>query len=140
MCVYVVKLAKAVVLTVEAHVMRKHGRGAPGPCAADTGALCPHTPAPRAQIKPFVSNADVLLRWSKRLLPEALVHGIVKRTFFAHFCGGAPLRFVVLCQSGAASTTCPPLPRLCCSHTAWPRLVSSRFVTLYNACCSHYHV
>ena len=41
------------------------------------------------QIKPFVQNADTLLRWSKRLLPEALVEGIVKRTFFAHFCGGA---------------------------------------------------
>ncbi|KAK9839435.1 hypothetical protein WJX81_001871 [Elliptochloris bilobata] len=40
------------------------------------------------QIKPLVRNADALLRWSKRLLPSALVDGIVKRTFFAHFCGG----------------------------------------------------
>ncbi len=59
------------------------------------------------QIKPFVSNADVLLRWSKRLLPEALVHGIVKRTFFAHFCGGATLRFA-LCHWAAASDACLP--------------------------------
>ena len=49
----------------------------------------PHSCLPRMQIKPFVRNADTILRWSKRLLPETIVEGIVKRTFFAHFCGGA---------------------------------------------------
>ncbi len=104
-----VRLAKAV-LIVEGLVRRKRGRGAPAPCAAHTGVLCPHALALRAQIKPFVSNADVLLRWSKRLLPEALVHGIVKRTFFAHFCGGAPPRFIFV--SIGRSQQCVPASSL----------------------------
>lgn len=48
-----------------------------------------HSCLPRMQIKPLVRNADTILSWSKRLMPETLVDGIVKRTFFAHFCGGA---------------------------------------------------
>ena len=115
--------------------MRKHGRGAPRPCAAHTGALCPHTPAPRVQIKPFVSNADTLLRWSKRLLPEALVHGIVKRTFFAHFCGGASLRFVTLCHLAQQATYACFIYQNAALDTAWPRLASRRFITLHDACC-----
>jgi hypothetical protein len=41
-----------------------------------------------AQIKPLVDNADGLLKWSKRLLGEPIVNGILRRTFFRHFCAG----------------------------------------------------
>ncbi|BDA48708.1 Proline dehydrogenase 1, mitochondrial [Coccomyxa sp. Obi] len=40
------------------------------------------------QVKPVVNNADALLKLSKRLLGSTIVNGIVKRTFFRHFCAG----------------------------------------------------
>lgn len=40
------------------------------------------------QIKPLVTNADAVMRWSKRVLSSALVDGVIFRTFFSHFCGG----------------------------------------------------
>ncbi len=40
-------------------------------------------------IKPLVKNADSLLAFAKRVLGASLVNGIVRRTFFKHFCAGA---------------------------------------------------
>ena len=39
-------------------------------------------------IKPLVKNADSLLALAKRVLGTSLVHGIIRRTFFKHFCAG----------------------------------------------------
>lgn len=36
----------------------------------------------------MVNNADALLKLSKRVLGSTIVNGIVKRTFFKHFCAG----------------------------------------------------
>lgn len=40
-------------------------------------------------IKPLVKYADTCLRLAKRVVGPTLVNGIVKRTFFKHFCAGA---------------------------------------------------
>ena len=40
------------------------------------------------QIQPLVNNADSLLAWSKRVLGSTVVNGIIKHTFFNHFCAG----------------------------------------------------
>ena len=37
-----------------------------------------------------VDHADTLLQWSRRLLGSTLTNAVIQRTFFAHFCGGAP--------------------------------------------------
>jgi len=39
-------------------------------------------------IKPIVTHCDSLYHASVRILGSGLVHGLVKRTFFAHFCAG----------------------------------------------------
>lgn len=43
------------------------------------------------QIKPLVNNADALLKLSKKVLGSTIVNGVVKRTFFRHFCAGEAL-------------------------------------------------
>ena len=39
-------------------------------------------------IKPLVKYADTCLRLAKRAFGSTLVNGVVKRTFFKHFCAG----------------------------------------------------
>jgi hypothetical protein len=39
-------------------------------------------------IKPLVKHADTCLAWSKKVFGAGLVNGVVKRTFFKHFCAG----------------------------------------------------
>jgi hypothetical protein len=43
-------------------------------------------------IKPLVKYADTILKRLKMVFGKAFVNGIVKRTFFLHFCAGG-LRF-----------------------------------------------
>ena len=40
------------------------------------------------QMRPLVENADMLLKWSKRVFGKTIVNGIVKHTFFHQFCAG----------------------------------------------------
>eukprot|EP00922_Rhytidocystis_sp_ex-Travisia-forbesii_P048764 GHVS01072634.1.p1 GENE.GHVS01072634.1~~GHVS01072634.1.p1 ORF type:complete len:605 (-),score=70.05 GHVS01072634.1:583-2397(-) len=40
------------------------------------------------KIKPVVSRSEALLSLSKRVLGERFTHAVMKKTFFAHFCGG----------------------------------------------------
>lgn len=39
-------------------------------------------------IKPLVTHADQILQFSYRILGKSLIEGIVRRTFFRHFCAG----------------------------------------------------
>lgn len=39
-------------------------------------------------IKPLVKYADTVLKRLKMVFGKTLVNGVVKRTFFLHFCGG----------------------------------------------------
>ena len=39
-------------------------------------------------IKPLVKYADTCLRLAKRVVGPSIVNGVVKRTFFKHFCAG----------------------------------------------------
>ena len=39
-------------------------------------------------IKPLVKHADTCLAWAKKVFGATLVNGIVRRTFFKHFCAG----------------------------------------------------
>ena len=41
----------------------------------------------------MVNNADALLKLSKRVLGSTIVNGVVKRTFFKHFCAGEGCSF-----------------------------------------------
>ncbi|CAK0740844.1 hypothetical protein CVIRNUC_001281 [Coccomyxa viridis] len=40
------------------------------------------------QMRPLVENADMLLKWSKRIFGKTIVNRIVKHTFFHQFCAG----------------------------------------------------
>eukprot|EP00922_Rhytidocystis_sp_ex-Travisia-forbesii_P044427 GHVS01066271.1.p1 GENE.GHVS01066271.1~~GHVS01066271.1.p1 ORF type:complete len:608 (+),score=90.81 GHVS01066271.1:125-1948(+) len=40
------------------------------------------------KVKPMVNRSEALLSFSKRVLGEKLTHGLMRKTFFAHFCGG----------------------------------------------------
>ena len=44
-----------------------------------------------------VDHADKLLRWSRSILGSTLTHALIRRTFFAHFCGGAPRALLCAC-------------------------------------------
>ena len=74
--------------------------------------------SPLAQVKPFVKNASTLLRWSKRVLSDALVNGIVKRTFFAHFCGGAGTPGALSRGSMSKEVSCRKHNKLRAAHNA----------------------
>jgi hypothetical protein len=37
---------------------------------------------------PLVANSDRIYKTARRVLGPTLVDGVVRRTFFAHFCGG----------------------------------------------------
>jgi len=41
-------------------------------------------------IQPLVKHADRLVKLSRRVLGDGLTFGIVKHSFFAHFCAGKP--------------------------------------------------
>ena len=42
-------------------------------------------------MRPLVENADMLLKWSKRIFGKTIVNRIVKHTFFHQFCAGKAL-------------------------------------------------
>ena len=56
------------------------------------------------QIQPLVQHADTVLKWSKRLLSSTVVNGVVKRTFFRHFCAG--MRLLAAACDGSMWTFC----------------------------------
>jgi hypothetical protein len=43
------------------------------------------------QIKPLVTNADGILKTTKKIFGSRLVNWGVRNTFFQQFCGGAPM-------------------------------------------------
>lgn len=46
------------------------------------------------RIKPFVQNAEPLLHLGRKVLGDKLLEGIVKNTFFKHFCAGETIEEV----------------------------------------------
>ena len=72
-------------------------------------------------IKPFVQNADWLLNSSKQLFGASLVNGVVKRTFFKHFCAGELFKAALAAyHRGRGLTALSGLERRC-----FPLLFSS---------------
>lgn len=53
------------------------------------------------QIRPLVTHADSLLSLSKKVLGQSITNGIVRETFFAHFCAGE----LAVCCCALAVTT-----------------------------------
>ena len=40
------------------------------------------------QIRPIVQHADTLLEYTKKVLGSTITYGLVRATFFGHFCAG----------------------------------------------------
>ena len=53
------------------------------------------------QIRPIVQHADTLLEFTKKVLGSTITYGLVRRTFFGHFCAGRtgcpPCHLFLLC-------------------------------------------
>lgn len=80
-----------------------------------------------SQIKPVVNNADALLKLSKKVLGSTIVNGVVKRTFFRHFCAGeARLHYIALALLQVGQL-CMPIPHIAVLGKRWPLGVLPHF-------------
>lgn len=83
------------------------------------------------QIRPIVQHADTLLEFTKKVLGSTITYGLVRATFFGHFCAGrtSPLAdlpcfgFCLICAVKnislcvqARKLACPCLSNACSFH------------------------